>query len=110
MARVRPLRPGESGRPTSGRRNLAHVARDRGYRWVDRDPVLDEITGLITDSGLSVTAITAKIARDGKGGAHGANGTVNNWLKGRTRRPQNFTVTWVAFALGYERRFVKVGS
>jgi hypothetical protein len=37
-----------------------------------------------------------------------AHGTVDNWLSGKTRRPQNFTLTWVGYALGYVREWKKV--
>lgn len=32
----------------------------------------------------------------------------SNWLAGDVRRPQNYTLSWVARALGYERRFVRI--
>ncbi len=92
---------------TTKPRNLAHVKRDRGYRFTDRDPVLDEITRLITDSGLSIEAIVERVTKLSRGGATLAASTLRNWMNGKTRRPQNLTVTWTAFALGYERKFVK---
>jgi hypothetical protein len=95
---VRQLRP----------RNLAHVTRDRGYRWTDRDPVLDEITRLITDSGLGVGDLIERVLDASNNQVHLSYSTISNWLNGQTRRPQNFTVTWVAAALGYRREFVKI--
>lgn len=89
-------------------RNLAHIDRDRGYRFADRDPVLDEITRLITDSGLSIGDVIEKVLDASNNQVHLAYATIANWQSGKTRRPQNFTVTWVAHALGFRREFVRV--
>ena len=89
-------------------RNLAHEKRDRGYRFTDRDPVLDDITRLITDSGLSIGDLIERVLDASNNQVRLSYATIANWLSGKTRRPQNFTVTWVAFALGYERKFVRV--
>lgn len=106
---IRPSRPGERGAPAFGRpRRLEHLKRDRGYRFVDRDPVLDEITRMITDSGLDVGEIIDRVLDASSGSVHLSYATISNWLSRKTRRPQNFTVTWVATALGYQRQFVKV--
>lgn len=32
--------------------------RDKGYRFKDRDPVMDDVRRMITDSGLSLKAIS----------------------------------------------------
>jgi hypothetical protein len=88
-------------------RNLGHLKRDRGYRFVDRDPVLDEITRMITDSGKSIGDIIEDVLDASHNTVHLGYSTIANWLSGKTRRPQNLTVTWVAHALGFERKFVK---
>jgi DNA-binding transcriptional regulator YiaG len=76
-------------------RNLAHLNRDRGYRFVDRDPILDEISRLITDSGLSAQTIAMRSGVTAR--------TITNWQNGRTKKPQNLTVDHVLIALGYRR-------
>ena len=81
-------------------RNLAHVTRDRGYRWSERDPILDEVCRLITNSGLSAAAVAAR--------AEITAATVNAWLSGHTKRPQNATIDAVLRALGFRRR-IEVG-
>ena len=87
--------------------NQAIARKTRNYRWTDQhDPVLREVTDLIVQSGLSVGDIIEKVLD--AHGPHLAYATIDNWLTGKTRRPQNFTITWVTFALGYERRFVKI--
>ncbi len=90
------------------KRNLAHVKRDKGYRFNDRDPVLDEICRLITDSGLPTYEISRRTKSLSKGVCSIGHTTMNKWLNGETRKPQNFTITWVASALGYTRKFVKL--
>jgi hypothetical protein len=81
--------------------------RDKGYRFKDRDPVMDEICRMITDSGLSLKAISDLTANVGSW-ARVVPGTMKRWLDGRTRKPQNFTVTWVAYVLGFERKWIRV--
>jgi hypothetical protein len=81
--------------PKAAARNLTHLHRDRGYRFVDRDPVLDEVCRLITDSGLSSQTIAMRSGVSAQ--------TINSWLGGRTKRPQNLTVDHVLLALGYRR-------
>jgi transcriptional regulator with XRE-family HTH domain len=80
---------------TSHPRNLAHIGRDSGYRFIDRDPVLEEITRAITDSGRSLAWVAERsgVSRS----------TIYRWENGRTRRPQNLTVEFVLKVLGYER-------
>lgn len=103
------LRPGEAGQSASGKtRNLAHIKRDRGYRWTDRDPVLDEIARMITDSGLSINDLLERVLDVSNNQVHLSYSTISNWLSGQTRRPQNYTVTWVAFALGYRREWAAI--
>jgi hypothetical protein len=87
--------------------NLSHLARDRGYRFRDRDPVLEDVTQMITDSGLSLYEISRKTAAIGPW-ARVAASTLARWMDGHTRKPQNFTIAWVTFVLGYERRWVKI--
>lgn len=60
-----------------------------------RDPVLDEITRAITDSGRSLSWIAE---RSGV-----SKNTLYMWESGKTRRPQNLTVEFVLRVLGYER-------
>lgn len=84
---------------TQLKRNLAHVARDRGYRFRDRDPVLVRVTEIITNSGVSLKALEVK------SGVCAA--TVAKWLNGTTRRPQNATIDMVLRHLGWRRDFVR---
>lgn len=76
-------------------RKLKHVNRDTGYRFSDeRDPALDEICQLITDSGMELEDISAK--------AYGRVSvtTLRRWLNGTVKKPQSFTLRWVYHVLG----------
>jgi len=55
------------------------------------DPILDEIEGVIRDSGLRQKDIT-----EGNVSAS----TINNWRKRKTKRPQFATISAVALACG----------
>jgi len=79
-------------------RNLAHLNRDRGYRFTDRDPVLILVTRVITDSGMALKAIENKCGVT----AH----TMRQWQSGKTKRPQNATVDMVLRTLGYTRQVI----
>lgn len=49
--------------------NLVHLHRDRGYRFLDRDPELDEVCSIIDKSKLSSIEISSKIAELSKSSA-----------------------------------------
>jgi hypothetical protein len=83
---------------TTPARNLSHLNRDRGYRFTDRDPVLELVSRVITDSGLSLAAIEAKSGVCAP--------TLRKWMNGVTKRPQNATVDMVLRQLGYTRHVV----
>ena len=87
--------------------NLAHIRRDRGYRFTDRDPDMTWLCGIIHNSELSVHDISERTAKVTGGAAKVSNSTISNWLSGKTKRPQNMTLTWVAWALGYEKKWSK---
>lgn len=84
-------------------KNIANLKRDRGYRFRDVDPDLERLRDIIDKSGLSIGDIVERVLDASNNSVHISYSTIANWLDGKTRRPQNFTMTWVAFALGYER-------
>lgn len=86
---------------------LEFLHRDRGYRFADRDPQLEELCRLIYASEMSVNQIVEAVAKATRGAYRVSPSTIGNWLAGKVKRPQNFTLTWVGFALGYERKWVK---
>jgi len=80
-------------------RRLEHLSRDRGYRFTDgRDPVLEQVTRVITDSGLTLKAIETKCGV--------CTSTMRKWQNGECKRPQNATVEMVLRTLGYRRIIV----
>src|SRR5262245_61508271 len=75
----------------------AKVGIYRNYRFIDKDPICDALRTMIrSDEHLNnnqVHEISGVAA-----------GTINGWLDGGTRRPQNSSTSQVAGALGYARR------
>jgi hypothetical protein len=88
--------------------NLAFLNRDRGYRFTDRDPVLEEICNIITQSGKSAYEISELTASESHNTNKISANTISNWLNGKTKKPQNYTVTWVGYVLGYRRGWTKL--
>jgi hypothetical protein len=73
----------------------------RTYRFVDKDPVIDELRTIVNDEGLSKRlASVATLAN-----LHPS--TVKNMFHGATKKPQNATVMGIITALGYERKWIK---
>jgi hypothetical protein len=92
-------------RPTS----LAVARRVQNYRFEDGiDPAMQELCDLIIQSGLSIHEITKRVRSVSSGQVNTGWGTIDNWLSGKTKRPQNFTMTWVGYALGFERAWKKI--
>ena len=87
---------------------LEFVHRDRGYRFQDRDPAMEELCSLIHASEMDVKAIVSAVSRATGGAYTVSNSTIYNWLNGQTKRPQSFTMNWVGYALGYERKWTKM--
>lgn len=69
----------------------------RNYRFIDKDPICDALRTVIRSQehlkNHHVHQITGVAAQ-----------TIDGWLDGATRRPQNATVCQVTSALGYVRR------
>lgn len=73
----------------------------RTYRFLDKDPVKDELQTMLQDVGLmerlGIVATLANVSHQ----------TLTNLFHGDTKRPQNATVMGIVTAVGYERRFVR---
>jgi hypothetical protein len=73
----------------------------RTYRFIEKDPVVDELRTLVNDVGLSKKlTIVATLAN-----LHPS--TVKNLFHGDTKRPQNATAMAIATCVGYTRKWVK---
>jgi hypothetical protein len=75
-------------------------ASAQGYRYVDKDPVIHELIGLVNKDPRSVTAI----AKD----AFIAPSTLLALDHGKTRRPQNATIEFLLRSLGKKRKIVDI--
>ena len=90
---------GREHRPAPKRPNfIPTTPKYYGYQWMDKDPDLEFIVGLIGESGMSPEDIETETARLN---CKVSRFTILNWIYGSTRRPQNYTLTVVAMALGY---------
>jgi hypothetical protein len=90
-----------------GANNLRVVERTQYYRYVEDevDPDLAYICDLIIRQGLSPSEIVDDVERISDGAVRISYTTVFRWLEGKTRRPQNRSLTWVGRALGVERQW-----
>lgn len=72
------------------------------------DPFTVEVAYLIGQSRLGNAQIAAKV---GEARHHGMSpSTVENIRTGATKRPTNYTLEWILFALGYARRLVPLNA
>ena len=67
--------------------------KDVGYRWQNRDPILDLVCALIDNEGWTPKRLEYACGVTA--------GTIRNWQVGKTRKPQAQTVKFVLAALGY---------
>jgi transcriptional regulator with XRE-family HTH domain len=77
----------------------ARVVIYRHYRFLDKDPVIDRLRTMMHDEGLNEhkSAMISGLAP----------GTLMNWFRGETRRPQFASIKAFSGALGYDMTFVK---
>lgn len=73
-----------------------------GYNLVDKDPMVDMVVAAIKESGLSHSTIARSSGV--------TTTTLNNWVSGRTMKPQRLTMEFVLRTCGYEMRVVKTSS
>lgn len=81
---------------TSNVHYLQHMhERDKfGYRFVDRDPILDKVNSAMDESKLTDKAIADKSGVSVS--------TIRAWRYGDVKRPQHLTLKFVLDACGYE--------
>lgn len=68
---------------------------------VDVDEAVEELAALLQRSGMTDEAIAVEVSR--VRGHKMSPGTVRRVRELATRRPQNFTLTWIGWAIGYRR-------
>lgn len=74
---------------------ISHSQASKGYRFIEKDPVLERLVDLIEQSPLTYKEIC-----DSSGVSWQ---TIRNWRTGKTKKPQNVTMDFVARAIGYRR-------
>lgn len=90
------------------RTNVVRLDRNKVFRFTAQDPDMEFICGLMDRDERSHQQIRDAMYKL-TGGAYGIScTTLYNWEKGKTRRPQNHTLTWVAYTLGYQRTWQKL--
>jgi hypothetical protein len=73
----------------------------RSYNFIDKDPVIDRVKTILNDEGVT----HADIHR-----MSGVNpGTLTNWFKGPTKRPQYASIAAVVRSVGYDFQLVRTG-
>jgi hypothetical protein len=87
--------------------NRLSQATNAGYRFREKDPDLDFVNGVIVASGKTPEWIEKETA---KMGHKVSAGCIVGWLYKGVRRPQNYTMTIVMEALGYERHWIERNS
>jgi hypothetical protein len=98
----------QASRPAPKRPNFIPATPNYlGYNWIDKDPDMDLIVGLIGESGLSPEDIEHETE---KLGHKVSRYTIMGWLYKSVRRPQNYTMTIVALALGYTKTWAPMAA
>ena len=69
-----------------------------GYRWLDKDPVIDVFREAMRKSGLSYDDIASKSGV--------RPGTLRRWDKGDTKKPQHLTLRFAMEACGYREAWL----
>lgn len=80
---------------------MAELKVYRTYRFINKDPVIDEIRTLVQNEGLMKKL---NIVHELSGVS---TVTLENWFHGETKSPQNRTICAVTSALGYRRAWEK---
>ncbi len=92
--------PKEAPKPRINDLRVIDTKKASGYRFLDKDPELEEVVAAISASGLTPEAIERETVKIGRKVSASA---IIGWTHGKTRRPQNYTMASVMIALGYSR-------
>jgi hypothetical protein len=83
--------------------NIALADRSEKYRYVEKDPDMEFVASRILESGRSPEWIETETEKNGHKVSSAA---IIGWLYGKTRRPQNYTMSNVMMVLGYRKEWV----
>ncbi len=86
-------------RAATARKNIIRLKSKLAstYKTAEFDPELSEVIQIILNSGISKSGISQRCGV--------STATLNAWLTGKTRRPQNITISFVAKACGFKRKW-----
>lgn len=87
--------------------NLVYLDKNLHHRG-DRDPDLEELCNIIDAKGMTAGDVVKKVYDATNGAVNLHYKTVQNWLDGKTKRPQNYTLKIAGLALGYTRMWTKL--
>lgn len=77
------------------------------YRWIEKDPCIDIVRQALELSTLDIYRVSEETYKHGRGVAVS---TIQNWLYGKTCRPQRYSLEAVLNALGADMQFYHAGS
>lgn len=86
---------------TNGTGRTLHVYR--AYNFKDKDPVIDQLRGMVTDTYGKVNGKALRIIQESGGPSSTC---MRAWFFGGTKRPVNPTVEAAGRAMGYRREWV----
>ena len=72
------------------------------YRFIDKDPIIDQVRTAIKDAKVSHAYIADKSGV--------TQTTLRNWFTGHTRRPQAATIRAVLRSIGYDIRVMRIAK
>lgn len=78
----------------------------KSYMFRTKDPVIDELRTMATDTYGTLKGAARRIEEDGGPRA----GTVRNWWMGDVRRPQSAGVEAAGRAMGFQRTWVRLAN
>lgn len=88
--------------------NSYYASKVKLYRFAeDHDQAMVELIDLIVRSGMTIGDIQERILDISNDQVRISYSTISNWLEGKTKKPQNFTLNWVGAAVGYTRKWTR---
>lgn len=96
---------GTDSKATTPTNRLDLATSKSTYRFIDKDPALEDLISHINASGLTPEEIEAETDRIHRKVSRAC---IIGWLYRGTKRPQNYTMESVYLALGIETRRVRV--
>lgn len=102
--------PPRTPRRQSPRSNLNRIMRnqDRREKFQDQDTDVGRVAAMILESGMSTGEICRAVYEYSRHEWMPHYKTIDNLLEGKTRRPHNNTLKWIALTLGWRRVWQRI--